>query len=60
MGRIVVVGGSMGGLRSAEQLRRHEWSGEIVVVGREAHLPYNRPPLSKELLREMAGPAEDP
>lgn len=59
MGRIVVVGGSMGGLRAAEQLRRCGWSEELVVVGQEFHLPYNRPPLSKELLREMAGRAED-
>ncbi|PBC53654.1 NAD(P)/FAD-dependent oxidoreductase [Rhodococcus sp. ACPA1] len=48
--RIVIVGGSLGGLRAAEQLRVHGWSGELTVVGAEAHLPYNRPPLSKNVL----------
>lgn len=50
--RIVVVGGSLGGLRAAEQLRAHGWSGEILVVGAEPHFPYNRPPLSKNVLYE--------
>jgi 3-phenylpropionate/trans-cinnamate dioxygenase ferredoxin reductase subunit len=47
---IAVVGGSLGGLRAAEQLRAHGFAGDIVVFGDEAHAPYNRPPLSKELL----------
>ncbi|MGZ4611539.1 MAG: NAD(P)/FAD-dependent oxidoreductase [Actinomycetes bacterium] len=47
-GRVVVVGGGLGGLRAAEQLRAAGHAGEIVVVGDETHLPYNRPPLSKE------------
>lgn len=49
-GRVVVVGASMGGLRAAEQLRAAGWSGPITVVGDEKHMPYNRPPLSKEVL----------
>ncbi|MFC9553690.1 NAD(P)/FAD-dependent oxidoreductase [Rhodococcus sp. NPDC056960] len=48
--QIVVVGGSLGGLRAAEQLRVNGWSGALTVVGAEAHLPYNRPPLSKNVL----------
>lgn len=48
--RIVVVGGSLGGLRAAEQLRARGWTGELTVVGAEPHLPYNRPPLSKNVL----------
>lgn len=56
--RIVVVGASMGGLRAAEQLRSAGWDGEITVVGEETHPPYNRPPLSKELLARP-GSAED-
>lgn len=48
--RIVVVGASLGGLRAAEQLRTAGWDGEIEVIGDEPHAPYNRPPLSKELL----------
>jgi NADPH-dependent 2,4-dienoyl-CoA reductase/sulfur reductase-like enzyme len=53
-GRIVDAGASLGGLRAAEQLRSAGWSGEIVVVGEEPHMPYNRPPLSKEALAGKA------
>nr|WP_277351619.1 FAD-dependent oxidoreductase [Microbispora sp. CL1-1] len=48
--RIVIAGASMGGLRAAERLRAAGFAGEIVAVGDEPHLPYNRPPLSKEAL----------
>jgi 3-phenylpropionate/trans-cinnamate dioxygenase ferredoxin reductase subunit len=51
----VVVGASLAGLRAVEELRRLEFDGRIVMVGAEEHLPYDRPPLSKELL---AGDAE--
>lgn len=47
---VVVVGASMAGLRVAEQLRSAGWEGKIVVVGEELHMPYSRPPLSKEAL----------
>lgn len=57
LGRIVVVGASLGGLRAAEQLRAAGWTAEIVIVGAEEHLPYNRPPLSKEVLAGTAPPA---
>jgi len=40
----------MAGLRSAESLRRHGYAGTIRILGGEEHAPYNRPPLSKELL----------
>ncbi|KUN88767.1 NAD(P)/FAD-dependent oxidoreductase [Streptomyces griseoruber] len=53
-GRIVVAGGSMGGLRAAEQLRAAGWTGAVTVVGDEPHMPYNRPPLSKEVLAGRA------
>jgi NADPH-dependent 2,4-dienoyl-CoA reductase/sulfur reductase-like enzyme len=52
--RILVVGASMGGLRAAEQLRATGWTGEITVIGDEPHMPYNRPPLSKEVLAGKA------
>ncbi|WP_148573582.1 NAD(P)/FAD-dependent oxidoreductase [Nocardioides caldifontis] len=47
---VVVVGGSLAGLRAAEQLRAAGHDGPLRVVGEEPHLPYNRPPLSKEVL----------
>jgi NADPH-dependent 2,4-dienoyl-CoA reductase/sulfur reductase-like enzyme len=47
---IVVVGASLAGLRAAETLRREGYDDRLVLVGAESHLPYDRPPLSKELL----------
>ncbi len=49
--RIVVVGAGLAGVRTAEELRRAGFEGELVLVGDEAHLPYDRPPLSKDVLR---------
>lgn len=57
-GHVVVVGGSLGGLRAAEQLRAAGHDGPVTVVGEERWLPYNRPPLSKEVL--AAGGDHDP
>jgi NADPH-dependent 2,4-dienoyl-CoA reductase/sulfur reductase-like enzyme len=48
--RVVVVGASLAGLRAAETLRSEGFDGEIVMIGAEAHLPYDRPPLSKRFL----------
>ncbi|MFJ4566528.1 NAD(P)/FAD-dependent oxidoreductase [Streptomyces caelestis] len=53
-GHIVVAGASLGGLRAAEQLRAAGWTGGITVIGDEPHRPYNRPPLSKEVLAGKA------
>ncbi len=50
MDRVVIVGASMGGLRAAEQLRAAGYEGELIAIGDEPHMPYNRPPLSKEVL----------
>jgi NADPH-dependent 2,4-dienoyl-CoA reductase/sulfur reductase-like enzyme len=47
---IVIVGASLAGLRAAETLRREGFDERVVLVGAESHLPYDRPPLSKELL----------
>lgn len=47
---VVVIGASMGGLRAAETLRKSGYSGPLTVVGDEPYPPYNRPPLSKEVL----------
>jgi len=48
---VVVVGGSLAGLRTVEALRRRGFAGRLVLVGEEPERPYDRPPLSKELLR---------
>ena len=48
---IIVVGGSLAGIRSAEALRRRGYEGRLSLVGAEVERPYDRPPLSKELLR---------
>ncbi|MFE2375225.1 NAD(P)/FAD-dependent oxidoreductase [Streptomyces sp. NPDC059398] len=48
--RVVVVGASAAGLAAAEGLRRSGYEGGLVLVGEEGHLPYDRPPLSKQLL----------
>ena len=47
---VVIVGASLGGLRTAEALRRNGYLGQIDIIGDEVHQPYNRPPLSKEVL----------
>jgi 3-phenylpropionate/trans-cinnamate dioxygenase ferredoxin reductase component len=48
----VIVGGGLAAARTAEQLRRSEYTGRITIVSDEVHLPYDRPPLSKEVLRK--------
>lgn len=47
----MIVGGGLAAARTAEQLRRSEYSGPVTIVSDEDHLPYDRPPLSKEVLR---------
>ncbi|MBQ0923584.1 FAD-dependent oxidoreductase [Saccharopolyspora endophytica] len=47
---MVVVGASAAGLSAVEALRRGGFQGELTLVGDEPHLPYDRPPLSKQLL----------
>jgi NADPH-dependent 2,4-dienoyl-CoA reductase/sulfur reductase-like enzyme len=53
-----VVGASLAGLRAAEELRRQGFDGRVVLIGEESHLPYDRPPLSKDLLAGTARPEE--
>jgi len=50
MRRLVVVGASLAGLRAAQAARSAGYDGGLVVIGDEPHLPYTRPPLSKEML----------
>ncbi|MGW0576399.1 NAD(P)/FAD-dependent oxidoreductase [Streptomyces sp. NPDC002920] len=50
MNRVVVVGASAAGLAAVEILRREGHEGDLTLVGDEPHLPYDRPPLSKQVL----------
>lgn len=50
---VVIVGAGLGALRTAETLRKSGYASGIVIVGDEPHLPYNRPPLSKEALSKQ-------
>ena len=50
-GRIVIVGASLAGLRGAEALRNAGFGGRLTVIGDEPHEPYDRPPLSKQVLK---------
>jgi 3-phenylpropionate/trans-cinnamate dioxygenase ferredoxin reductase component len=47
---VAIAGGALAGLRTAENLRGRGYTGRIIVVADEEQMPYNRPPLSKELL----------
>ncbi|MFC4001251.1 NAD(P)/FAD-dependent oxidoreductase [Prauserella oleivorans] len=48
--RIVVVGGGLAAARTCTALRRKGYSGDLVLIGSEPHPPYDRPPLSKDVL----------
>lgn len=58
--RYVIVGASLAGVAAAEAIREHDADGEIVLLGDEPHAPYDRPPLSKELLQGTRGPDDVP
>ena len=47
---IVVIGAGQAGAETVIAARKHGFSGRIVMIGSEAHMPYERPPLSKDLL----------
>jgi NADPH-dependent 2,4-dienoyl-CoA reductase/sulfur reductase-like enzyme len=50
-GRIVIVGASLTGLRAAEALREEGFRGHLTIIGDEPDEPYDRPPLSKQVLK---------
>ncbi len=54
---VVIVGAGLGGVRTAEQLRAADFTGRISLVGAEPHPPYDRPPLSKQVLTGAWEPA---
>lgn len=56
---VVIVGGGLAAARMAEQLRKAEYSGPVTLVSDEEHLPYDRPPLSKDVLQSADKGLED-
>jgi len=53
--RVLIVGGSLAGVNAAEALREHGFDGDLTLISAEESLPYDRPPLSKQmLLTDMA------
>jgi 3-phenylpropionate/trans-cinnamate dioxygenase ferredoxin reductase subunit len=55
MPTFVIIGGGLAGAKAAEALRDNGFDGEIVLFGAEEHLPYERPPLSKDYLADKKG-----
>ena len=53
-----IVGGGLAGAKTAEALRENDFDGHIVLFSEEDHLPYERPPLSKEFLAGKKGLSE--
>ncbi|WP_435830798.1 NAD(P)/FAD-dependent oxidoreductase [Nonomuraea fuscirosea] len=51
MNHVVVVGAGLAGLRTVEALRGRGFDGRITLMGEERHRPYDRPPLSKAVLK---------
>jgi NAD(P)H-nitrite reductase large subunit len=49
-GRVLVVGAGVAGFTVVDELRHAGFDGSITLVGAETHLPYDRPPLSKQVL----------
>src|SRR4051812_42644379 len=55
-GHVVIVGASLAGLRAAESLRKQGFRGRLTLVGDEPYEPYDRPPLSKQVLTGRVAP----
>ncbi len=55
---ILLVGGGIASAQAAHTLREEGFDGSVLLVGREPHPPYHRPPASKEYLRGEHGPDE--
>lgn len=51
----VIVGAGHAGGRAAQAMRQYGFEGRVVLIGEEPHVPYERPPLSKELIVTDAG-----
>ncbi|MBR0701797.1 FAD-dependent oxidoreductase [Bradyrhizobium diazoefficiens] len=55
-GPVIIVGAGHGGYQVAASLRQAGFAGRICLINDEAHLPYQRPPLSKAYIKGSAGP----
>jgi 3-phenylpropionate/trans-cinnamate dioxygenase ferredoxin reductase component len=55
-GAVLIAGAGHGGFQLASSLRQHGYSGRICLINDEAHLPYQRPPLSKAYLKGEGRP----
>ncbi|PWV80033.1 Reductase C-terminal [Prauserella marina] len=60
MARVVIVGASVAGVRTAQALRMRGFEGTITLIGEEPHHPYDKPPLSKQQLAADAPAAPPP
>jgi len=56
IGRVVIAGAGLAGLRAAEELRARGYPGGIIMIGAERRPPYDRPPLTKKF---MTGEIDD-
>src|SRR5205814_1622182 len=54
----LLIGGGLASSAAAEAIREVDAQGAILIIGQEIYRPYNRPPLSKEYLREVRPHAE--
>ncbi|WP_206669793.1 NAD(P)/FAD-dependent oxidoreductase [Paenibacillus luteus] len=54
---MIIIGAGETGARAAAELRSLGWTGRITLIGEEAHAPYERPPLSKQMLQEEDQPS---
>ena len=52
--RYVIIGGGLAAARAVEGIREHDREGAVTVVSAEEHVPYERPPLSKDVLQGKA------
>ena len=55
----MIVGGGLAAARTAEHLRKSGYTAPITLVSDEPHLPYDRPPLSKEMLQDAQKNLDD-
>ena len=56
--RVVIVGSSVGGIRTGQALRSGGFDGDVLVIGAEPVEPYDKPPLSKEFLTGQKSPEQ--